>query len=204
MERKLSDVELKQKQSHPQRERNYPALRNLISKHDDLNSRLRKVEYDLEEKHHKNEKKFVRKEKSSQNSSSHQETPMTPLNTKDAGSKEKFAQTTSILEESITLEETENIPFTPVFNKSFHLPYKTPFNLHKSLSDELPSCSSPILASFSNEYSHCPSIPPKEYAEEILLDESSNATPTHSNEKLLEENDNQSFLAKVPPEHSSS
>ena len=68
------------------------------------------------------------------------------------------------------------------------------------MSEELQSCSSPVLAPFVNDNSPFPSTPPNRHTEEILLDE----TPTHSDEKLLEENNPNSFLAKGPAKHLSS
>ena len=118
-------------------------------------------------------------------------------------SKENISQNTSSHDESITLDETEIIQFTPVNNKNFPLPYETPFNLHQSMSEEFQSCSSPVLAPFSNENSHFPSTPPNRNTEEILLDETPDTIPAHPDEKLLEEN-HHSFLAKGPPQHSSS
>ena len=44
------------------------------------------------------------------------------------------------------------IPFTPLPNPKANLPYETPRNLHKSLSEELPNFSSPNM-SFPNNHS---------------------------------------------------
>ena len=178
MEKKMSDLELTHKNSFPQRDRNFPALRKLTSKQDDLNNRLRKVEYTLEENQTHIKKKVVDTDK--------------PYKTSSSKPEEK------------SNEEVDNTHFTPILNKSFHLPFQ------KSLSEELQACSSPELGSFTNENSRFPTLPPGGTSEEILLEETTDSNQVHSDEELLEENVNvqlnkeKSFLEKGPSKQSSS
>ena len=101
-ENKISDIELKSKQNfHPSRKENQD-IKTLLSKHDDLNNRMRKLERAFDE--------VIENKENSEPKAQH--------------------------------VDTFRIPFTPV-QKKVNLPYQTPANLHKSLSDEIEICSSP-------------------------------------------------------------
>ena len=183
-DKKLSDIEFKQKKCfHPRN--NVPSdLKSLIYKHDALNTRMRKVEIAMDEGLKKTVDEYLMNAKTSPNAKN--------KNTND--------------------EKESPIPFTPVPSASIQLPFETPGDLHKSFSEEMEACSSPDPDITMNERPQFPSFRSQEVLEDTLpeitekeIDELLTETSeTESDEQTLQEavpksTTDQSFLAKRPP-----
>ena len=177
-EKKLSDLEFKQKKCFHPRNNSSPDLKTLISKHDALNTRMRKVEVAIDEGLKKKINEYL------------------------ADAKTKPDARNEISNDG----KDTPIPFTPAPNETVHLPYETPFNLHKSFSEEFDSCSSPNTEIPTKKPEHFPSFCPQtqKNLEESLLAETSE---TEIDEPPLQETSQTqttetSFLAKGAPNQS--